>query len=371
MQASLDLFCPTRYDSYMTTAKPINLSALSEHRKILRLWLSVVAAGLLIFAGMLLLSYFVLNAPSLVHEAARYRRAEQALGITELGGVALSVLAYFRYLTIKNNYHDLVFDQFVKDNGWTAKERYSMDKVASTLLSVGESYEQGFGFGGVYDGHPFSCLIFEYIATDSKTRRFICLSFHLSKAYPMILIDNKRNNHRMPGDTDPMERIPKGVELRLEGDFNHFYHVSMLKGEEKEAMIILSPDFMVALEDHASDKVDVEIGNKRLFLVYDADYYSERNIKSIFGVAEVVLAKIDKVSKTWLASSSNDEKQVVALRADAARRSMIFRPDWYSAIVALVSLVVFVILMISHVQTEPPCTPSDPCYTGGGVYTGT
>jgi len=217
---------------------------------------------------------------------------------------------------------------------------------------------------------PFSCLIFEYIATDSKTRRFICLSFHLSKSYPMIVIDNKRNNHRMPGDTDPMERIPKGVELSLEGDFNHFYDVSTLKGEQKEAMIILSPDFMATLEDHASDKVDIEIGNKRLFLVYDADNYSEQNIKSVFGVADAVLAKLDKLSKTWLASSSKDEKKLIALRADAARRNMIFRFDWVSAVLTLVSFIAFVILMVSHVKSEPPCTPSDPCYGGGGVYTG-
>ena len=355
----------------MISEKLINLSALTEHRKILRLWLSVVAAGLVIFAGMLLLSYFVLNAPSITHEATRYRRAEQALGIAELGGVILSVLAYLRYLTVKNNYHDLVFDQFVKDNGWMAKKKYGMDSIASTLLSVGESYEQGFGFDGTYDGRPFSCLIFEYIATDSKTRRYICLSFHLSKSYPMIVIDNKRNNHRMPGNTDPIERIAGGVELNLEGDFNHFYNVSTVKGEQKEAMIVLSPDFMATLEDHASDKVDIEIGNKRLFLVYDADYYSERNIASIFGVADAALAKFDRLSKTWLASSSKEEKRVISLRADAARRNMIFRFDWVTAVLALVSFVAFVVLMISHIKTEPPCTPSDPCYTGGRIYTGT
>lgn len=317
--------------------------------------------------GLLPFSYFVLNAPSVVQEPAHYKRAEQALGVAEAGGVALSVLAYLRYLTVKNKYHDQVFREFVTDNGWTAKKKYGMGKIASTLLSVGESYEQGFGFDGVFDGRPFSCLIFEYIATDSKTRRHICLSFKLSRSYPMIVIDNRLNDHKLPYDTDPMERIPKGVELSLEGDFNRFYHISTVKGEEKEAMIVLSPDFMATLEDRASDKIDIEISDNNLFLVYEADYYSEQNMLSVFGVAEVVLSKLGKLSKTWLAASKGEEK-IIAKEAVMARRNMIFRFDWVTAIVALVSLVAFVILMISQVRTEPPCTSSDPCYHGPGYY---
>jgi hypothetical protein len=291
----------------------------------------------------------------------QYNRAEQALGIVELGGLMLSVVAYLRYLTVKGKYHKRVFDQFVEDNDWTEQKESGMAKVATSLLSVAESYEQGFGFEGTYAGRPFNCLIFDYLATSSDTRRFICLSFELSKAYPMILIDNKLNNHKIFHDTDPLERIPKGVELSLEGDFNQYYQTSTTKGKEREALIVLSPEFMAALEDSASEKVDIEIGNKRLFLVYEADYYSEQNITSLFKVADVVLGKFNKLSETWLASSQSLEN-AIGQEAETNRHKMIFRLDWVTMIFALVFSIIGIVLLISHVETEPSCMASAPCY---------
>ena len=60
----------------MALPKPINLSALKEHRVTLRLWLGIIFVGLFIFIGLLVLSYFVLNAPSITHNVANYKRAE-------------------------------------------------------------------------------------------------------------------------------------------------------------------------------------------------------------------------------------------------------------------------------------------------------
>lgn len=345
----------------MVITELINMSALSEHRKILNVWLGIILAGLLFFAGILVLSYFVLNAPGISQGAERYQRAQQVLGISELGGLVLSALAYLRYVTVKNKYHKQVFDRFVADNGWTPHKKYGMDKIASTILGTGEDYEQGYGFDGTFDGRPFSCLIFEFIASDAKARRYICLSFTLPKAYPMIVISNKLNDHRLRHLGDPLGRMPKGVELTLEGDFSEYFRVSTSEGDEQETLEVLSPDFMAALEDHAVDRVDIEISDKKLFLVYEADYYSEQNVAAIFTAADTVLGKLDRLSKTWLASSK-DEEQVIAQSADAARHHLIFRADWAAVIVFIVLLVAFLILMVSYAKTVPPCTATNPCY---------
>lgn len=346
----------------MAAADSVNLTSLTDHRRVLSLWKGVIVAGLLIFAGLLVFSYFVLNAPSITHNAAEYKRAEAALGFSELGGLVLSVLALFRYVNVKNKYHELVFRQFVADNRWTVKRKFDLSKVPSILLGAGEDYEQGFGFDGTHSGRSFNCLIFEYVATDSKSRRFICLGFKLLKPYPMIVIDNRRNDHKLRHhDSDLPDRIPNGVELTLEGYFNKYYRVSTTKGDEQETLEVLTPEFMAALEDHVNDKVDVEISNKDLFLIYEADYYSEQSITSLFDMADVVLGKLDKLSKTWLASSKS-QQNAVSESAETARHKLIFRSDWISAIAFLVLFVVFVLLMISHIKTEQPCTQTDPCY---------
>src|SRR6266851_4711896 len=112
--------------------------------------------------------------------------------------------------------------------------------------------------------------MFQFDASDSQTRRFICLSFKLPKAYPMVVIDNWLNDHRYRRqDSDLPDRIPNGVALSLEGDFNKYYRVSTTKGSEREAIQLLSPDLMASLEDEAINKVDIEINAKELFLIYE------------------------------------------------------------------------------------------------------
>jgi len=50
----------------MTATKPTQLTAFTDQKRLLTLWKGVIAAGLLFFGGLLLLSYFLLNSPSVI-----------------------------------------------------------------------------------------------------------------------------------------------------------------------------------------------------------------------------------------------------------------------------------------------------------------
>lgn len=349
----------------MSKTKPIKYSALTGQRVILRAWLCVMFAGLIIFCGLLVLSYFVLDAPAVVNDGARYKRWEGAIGIGELSVIALAVLALFRYKAISKEQHRRVFSQFVSDNGWAVQRQFDTDLIASILLGVGESYEQVYGFKGSYNAQAFNCLIYEYINQKSEVKRYICLSFTLPKSYPMMIIDNRLNDHRYwrKGSNLP-DRIPHGVRIDLEGDFGNYFRISATKDAEQETLEVLSPDFMTALLDVAMDKVDVEISNRNLFLIYEADNYTERNLTSLFTTADVVLAKLHRLSRTWMASSKDEEK-AVALAAVETRHKLIFRSDIVGVVVLLVIFVVFAVLIVSRVQDEPTCTITTPCYRTG------
>jgi hypothetical protein len=346
----------------MAATTPINYSALSGYHKVLTLWRCTVLAGLCIFACALALSFFALPNPG-VHETPRYRRAEQALGVTELAGVLVAVSAYLRYLTVRDRCRERVFAHFVSDNGWTVSRKYDKDKVAGTLLSVGDAHEQHYSVDGTFKGYQFSCLLTDYMASDSSVRRYICLGFTLPKAYPMIILNNQLNDHRLRRDDDLPQTLPGGVELELEGDFSDKFQASTTKGSEREMLSVLTPDFMAALEDTAAKKVDIEIGGKKLFLIYEADYYSVESVSSLFTVADVMLEKFTKLSKTWLASSKGAEADI-SKGASVARSGLVFKMDWLSVVLAAVTFVVFMALIISHIMdtnADPPCTASNPC----------
>ncbi len=337
---------------YVDASQEVNVAASTEHRRILNLWLIVAAAGFLLFGTLFALSYLILNAPSVANDATRYRSIEATLGFSELAGLALAVVSLLRYSNLKSKNHEGVFKQLVADNGWKEIRQYKLSSVASILLGTGSDYEERYAFGGTFDNHPFSCLVFEYVAGDSQTCRFICLTFKLSKAYPMIILDNRLNDHgyrRVRSDLP--DRVPNGTPLHLEGDFGTYYHVSTTKGSEREAVQVLSPDVMAVLEDAAPRKVDIELSDKELYLILEGGHYTEHNITALFNVAGAVLGKLDKASKTWLASSKGEEHEI-AQRAEAARRKLIFglRAEILSAIGFLLALIFYSVLMVSRIK---------------------
>ena len=94
--------------------------------------------------------------------------------------------------------------------------------------------------------------------------------------------------------------------------------------------------------------VDIEpMHNKDLFLIYEADFYTEQNIEALFATAQPVLGKFSKLSKTWLVSSKYEES-VIAQTARAARHKLISRPYIASAIIALLLFILFTVLMVSR-----------------------
>jgi hypothetical protein len=333
----------------MNDIQTIDLEAFTANKRLLNLWLAMIAFGLIFFAVLIIASYFVLNSHKIVQQSFQYKRAESALGFSEIAGLAISAIAILRYINLRTRYQKNVFDQVLSSNGWLTVKGFELNEVPSVLLGTGTSYKEGYSFTGKYAGHQFNCLIFQFDGEDTKTRRFICLSTKLAKAYPIIVLDNKLNDHKhwIKRSSLP-DKVPDGTLVKLEGDFNKYYEVSTTKGSQQETLQVLSPDFMAILEDNASYKVDTEISGQDLFLIYEAEFYSEQNINALFSVANDIFSSLDKKSKTWLASSRYEEKQMIQT-ALKARHQLIYRNDYISMLVSLLFLCAFIVIMLSRI----------------------
>ncbi len=332
----------------MDKTKPLDLSALRKRQRILKRWSDLAISGLLFFVGLIGLSYFVFNASGVSHDVFRYKIAEEVLGFGELGGLGLAAVAYLKYLSCRAQYRRQAVDRLLADNGWSAAKPFSINKVAAILLGEGSEYGQSFPFEGEYKGQQFSCLIFQFDTAEGDTKRFVCLNFKLPKAYPMIVIDNKHNDHRYKyhGGELP-DRIPNGTKLNLEGDFDRYYQVSITKGDEKKALQILSPDLMAEIQDRVMGNVDIEIDAKNLFLMTEADFYTEQNLQALFDMAGAMICKLNKLSTTWLTSSGMGEEERVAQSALSARNSLILRPVYASIAFMYLSFVVAIFLLLN------------------------
>lgn len=332
----------------MKAPKAINFTAFSSHKRMLRAWAIVAGAGFLLFFGLLALSYLVSNPdPSIAGSDIFYRRNTALFGLAELGCLAVATLAFLRYRDTKGKYRNRIFRQFVAENDWSEVKGFESDRVAGILLGPSSSfYQEEYAFRGVCRGQTFTCLIFQFITGDSQTRRFICLSFRLPKSYPMIILDNRLNdNGYRRGNSNLPDRIPRGVSFELEGGFNNYYSVSTMQGRERAAVQVLPPDIMAALVDCAHNKVDIEISDKDLFLIYEDEFYTEQNITALFGTAEVMLEGLLKLSKTWLALGKWEERMIS--RAARSVRHKLMTGIGPKGLIAFALIVLLFILLMA------------------------
>jgi hypothetical protein len=278
----------------------------------------------------------------------KYKEIEATIGLGELVSLFLTAVAAVRYHAVKSKYQQRVFNRFIADNDWKPAGDFRPDSVASVLLGIGTTYETRYAFTGTHAGRNVTGLMFEFdddLHRASRTRRFVCLHVRLPKAYPMIVLDNRTNDHVRGLESDLPERIPGGVSVSLEGDFNDYYRVTTTKGYERELVQVLSPDLLALLADTAHNKVDIEINGRDMFLVYEADFYDQQNITALFTVADALLAKFVASAKNWQASSKNAER-AMEQSALAARRKLIFKFDFVAIVVSLAALTAFFIMLI-------------------------
>jgi hypothetical protein len=334
---------------------PINFTAFYRQTHRLSFWQNIVIASLSFFAALFVLSYFALDSSFATDDHNTYITIEAIFGFSELVALALAATAALRHKSVKARYQNVVFRDFTTDNGWSPIESYNLKTVAAILIGDGMNYSERYAFHGEYGGLVFDCLIFQF-DTDAykysaKMRSFICLSFTLPKAYPMIIIDNKMNDHGYRHNLSNLpSKVPKESALSLEGDFDEYFQVSTTKGAENKTLRVLSPNFMSELVDRANNKVDIEISNKNVFLIYESDFYSEHAIKALFDVAETVTKYMSKLSVTWAADSKHElnENAQSALRA---RHSLIFKSDILSFVFFIICLIAFYVFLFDQFQS--------------------
>jgi len=335
----------------MNDAKLPDLRALQRRDRALKLCRDLIVAGPLLFVAMTGLSAWLLTAPSVTHSAVRYHHVEAILGMGQLIGLGVSAAALPRYLDLRAAHRRRALRRLLATNGWTLGRGYKLQRLASILVGSGLSYVEADPFSGKYGGRQFSSVIFRFEAGNTRRRQFICLHFRLPKAYPTLLLDNKLNDHGLARrHSDLPNRLPDGVTVALEGDFGAAYALSMLAGQERAALQVLSPKFMAALQDVADRQVDIEVSGQDLFLIYEANFYSAQNMTALFTVATVVLTHLDALSKTWLASSKSLEAQLLAA-ARTARHRLLFQTDYAGLIFMLLAEAAYVLFIWSQVKS--------------------
>lgn len=259
------------------------------------------------------------------------------------GGLVIAAMGFIAHGMQIGKLKGAAFDQFLTDNGWNKTLTESTDNVATSLLGVGHDTSVGSAFMGSYKGVSFTAVIYHYTTGSGKseqTHQIADVHFSLSKQFPLVVLDDKHNNTWVISDLPG--RIPNGVALQTEGNFNERYKVTVLPDTQQTVLEWMTPDFMSELMDNSA-KGDIEIESNNLYIVCPSSSFDETTLRNLFGTADVVLKHLSELSDSWQTASSTSEVQQIAETAMTPRLKVLGRNrgSWAFAAVVLIGWLVF------------------------------
>jgi hypothetical protein len=303
----------------------INYEAFDSTPRPSKVWTYLIAAGFgLAMAGLV---YGVIQAGP---PYSPDQPLSGSSGAASFSGLIIAFASIVIYARQKSAYGKSVIRRFLADNGWR-ETAPSKDDVATSLIGIGHGQKINQAFAGSYHGLDFTAVVYEYATGSGRsetTHYFTDLHFNLKQQYPLIVLDNRQDEHFSFLSSLPT-RIPDSRELQLEGNFNERYKVSVLSGTEQEVLQVLTPDFMAELMD-GGGKADIELEANKLFVIRHLveGQITKPILEELFMAAAVVIKNLGELADTWQASSSPVAVQQIADTALSARQNIRVKPKY-------------------------------------------
>ena len=144
---------------------------------------------------------------------------------------------------------------------------------------------------GQYLGCPISLFDYSYETGFGKNRvehYYTVFQLQFNATMPDLLLEKKSF---LSSDT-LLGQLPEHV--KLEGDFNKYFTLSIRKGYEVEALEVFTPDVMVELVEKC-ESLSLEIINNHLFIYDNKTVGTKADLYSLYDVARYFVQKLGPV----------------------------------------------------------------------------
>lgn len=134
---------------------------------------------------------------------------------------------------------------------------------------------------GTYLGLPIALFDYAYETGSGKNRevhRYTVFQLGFDTAMPDLLLEKKS----FFSSDSLMGRLPE--HIKLEGDFDKEFNLTIKKGYEVEALEIFTPDVMAELMDKCRN-FSLEIVNDHLFIYDNKTVGNKADLDALYGVA--------------------------------------------------------------------------------------
>ncbi|HVO28891.1 MAG TPA: hypothetical protein VMT81_02845, partial [Candidatus Paceibacterota bacterium] len=171
------------------------------------------------------------------------------------------VFPLFTYNIARNKVQHEFMQQFAAANGFTYAARGATDGLDGSLFQIGHDRSVVDLVSGQFQNDPISLFTYAYTTGYGKQRQVhhdTIFELQFDTAMPDMLLENVGHTF---GESLSLKLSGSGKELvKLEGDFNQYFSLSIPKGYEVEALEIFTPDIMQELIEKAK-RFSLEIVN--------------------------------------------------------------------------------------------------------------
>jgi hypothetical protein len=204
-----------------------------------------------------------------------------------------AILPFIGYTIARGKIQHEFMQQFAATNGFSYTSIGSLDGLDGTLFQVGHNKLVTDVINGQFQGHPISLMTYKYVTGFGKSQQthyYTIYELQFDITLPDILLENVGHSFG-----EPLFGKLSGKELiKLEGDFNKYFSLSIAKGYEIEALEIFTPDVMVELIDKAK-QFSLEIVNGHLFIYGNGVVGTKQGLYDLYGLAQYFIEKLGPV----------------------------------------------------------------------------
>ncbi|HSX43877.1 MAG TPA: hypothetical protein VLE69_01080 [Candidatus Saccharimonadales bacterium] len=205
--------------------------------------------------------------------------------ITAIYLIAIPLILSARATT---KFKDSRWLQFAADNGWLVGSADETLSLPPSLENLGHSAHFSPVVNAVING--FHCYLYEYNYTvgygrSSQTFYATIADFLANTALPPFILDAKMKNSTHGHNPSNYKK------LDLEGDFNKYFQLYVPKGDEIDALTILTPDVMQTLIANNQTE-DVETAGNSSFVIANYDRRDAASLPSLLASFVVLTSQI-------------------------------------------------------------------------------
>ena len=202
------------------------------------------------------------------------------------------LLPFFGYSFARAKVQHEFMQQFAAANGYTYTAKVPFAGLDGLLFQIGYAKTVVDLVSGTFQNNPISLFTYSYTTGAGKSQQT-----HNSTVYelqfdiklPDMLIESA--GHTFGSSLFMGYSGGKKEMIKLEGDFNKYFSLSVPRGYEIEALEIFTPDVMAELIDHAK-KLSLEIVNGHLFIYDNGVVSTKQALYDLYGVAQYFVEKL-------------------------------------------------------------------------------